>query len=97
MGEAGVTVSFGPEFLHYSTPLATARDVAPRVLEWKGRPRCHEGSHISYSRHSTRAPRDCRFSTNLGCARWMGVALLMTDSPSMLAATMNSAIATRMM
>src|SRR6195952_4647042 len=47
--------------------------------------------------HSTFAPTERRFSTNLGCARRIGKALVISERPSMLAATISSAIATRMM
>jgi hypothetical protein len=49
------------------------------------------------STHSTLAPSERRFSAKRGCARRMGVALWMMLRPGMLAATISSAMATRMM
>ena len=46
--------------------------------------------------HSTSAPSVRRFSTKRGCARLIGVALWITERPSMLAASINRAMATRM-
>ena len=47
--------------------------------------------------HSTSAPSALRFSTKRGWARWIGAALRMVERPSMLAASMKRAMATRMM
>lgn len=47
--------------------------------------------------HSTCAPNAFRLSTNPGCARRIGSAFRMVERPSMLAASMKRAMATRMM
>ncbi|PRZ53737.1 hypothetical protein BX589_109178 [Paraburkholderia fungorum] len=47
--------------------------------------------------HSTFAPTERRFSTKRGCARRIGSAFMISERPSMLAATISNAIATRMM
>ena len=56
----------------------------------------HVATH-SASAHATRAPSRVMFSANRGWARRTGAALRITDLPGMLAATISSAMATRMM
>ena len=68
-----------------------------RLRGGAGRRQDRPGGDQSPSTHSTLAPRRVMFSANCGCARRTGVALRMTDLPGMLAATISSAIATRMM
>ncbi len=55
------------------------------------------GAAYSSLAHSTCTPRLRRFSTKRGWARRIGVALRISERPSMLLAIMKSAIATRMM
>ena len=67
------------------------RGSAPRNKSRLDRPR------QSPSTQSIRAPSEPRFSTKRGWARRIGVALRITERPGMLAASISSAIATRMM
>ena len=75
----------------------------PRRHEDRDRPRqaargcAGAAAGQSPSTHSTLAPRRVMFSANCGWARRTGVALRITDLPGMLAATISSAMATRMM
>ena len=62
----------------------------------RNRRRARAGPHSSLA-HSTCTPRLRRFSTKRGWARRIGVALRISERPLMLLATMNSAMATRMM
>ncbi len=63
----------------------------------RGAARLAHASRHSPSLHSTSAPRPFRLSTKRGWARRIGSALRIVERPSMLAASMNRAIATRMM